>query len=634
MQVEASSTQGSLAAPRSDVHAARGREGLGEDDGVAFPAALQAVRSRSEGRPGGDDRSSHGTDNATPAKRSTRAIRGFAQPVTDSLAPALGGPAPGRGPSVELAAAESPGASPTSSGSERALPPAQSKAPARSPVLAAVRSGLTAPQDLESGGTDDGKTARESGPHGAPPDQNAHADGDPEPRAAAAPGDAHGSPRGVAARTVAGSSDGDRSSDAALTSAEREALAGAQEASGSPAGASLAAPARSSGGAVRSSAAAALVKLSAADRQASGDRSAQATAREPGSGQPAGRTAGGVEPQPARRAALDQNTDAEPLRRPGLDSNAEPRSPAAPESTARPIATGEDTNRAEPDHPGRLSITQGQADVLPAAGPADERINLTGDRHRAASTGSAADAFSARHAATSTVGPPAAGGGSSGSAADGESSQGRAREGAVGQRAFATPGSDSASAQAPVKDAVSVKSVIDSPSVLPASEPPPTSATTAGPLPAPGPGGTHGTFELAAWADRLADTVRLVATARDTEMRFRLTPEELGHIDVRVTIERDGVRAAIMTEHDTTRALLAGQRHLLEAALERSDLRLTGFSVDLGSSGGFGRPADSGARGGETSLPPGPVSPAALVENVDPVPAQLLVAAGHLSLRV
>ena len=635
MQVEASSTQGSLAAPRSDVHAARGRDGIGEDDGVAFPAALQAVRSRSEGRPGGDDRSSRGADNATPAKRSTRAIRAFAQPVADSLAPALGGAAPGRVPSIELPAAGSPGASPASSGAERTSSPAQNQntGTARSPVLPSLRPDATASQDLENGGTDNAKTAQEHRAHDAPPEQNAYADDLPELRAAGASGEAPRPPGGVVVRTAAGSGEGTRSSDAAAT-AEREALA-AQEASGGAAGASPSASSRSSGAGGRSLAAAALVKLRAADLQAGGDRSAQEAAREPGSGQPLGRTAGGAEPQPARRVALDQNGEPQPARRPGLDSTTEPRSPAAAESTARSIASGEDANRVEPDHPGRLSITQGQLDVLPAAGPADERINLTGDRHRAAPSGPAADAPSGKHAATSVVGAPAAaGGGSSGSAADGESGQGRAREGALAQRVLATPGSDAASAQAPVKDIASVKPTIDSPSVLPASEPPPTSTTTAGPLPAPGPGGVHGTFELAAWADRLADTVRLVATARDTEMRFRLTPEELGHIDVRVSIERDGVRAAIMTEHDTTRALLAGQRHLLEAALERSDLRLTGFSVDLGSSGGFGTPADSRAHGGENSLPAGPVPPAALAENVDPVPAQLLVAAGHLSLRV
>jgi flagellar hook-length control protein FliK len=93
------------------------------------------------------------------------------------------------------------------------------------------------------------------------------------------------------------------------------------------------------------------------------------------------------------------------------------------------------------------------------------------------------------------------------------------------------------------------------------------------------------TSVAASWAERVVESVRVATLRGGGEMRLRLEPAGLGNIDVRISLAHDGVRASIVAEHDSTRALLRNEQHLLHAALERSDLRLAGFSVDLGSGG-------------------------------------------------
>ena len=52
------------------------------------------------------------------------------------------------------------------------------------------------------------------------------------------------------------------------------------------------------------------------------------------------------------------------------------------------------------------------------------------------------------------------------------------------------------------------------------------------------------------------------------------------------------MRAAVVAEHEHTRTLLASQQPQLAAALERNDVRLESFLVDVGTqSGGDGREA-------------------------------------------
>jgi flagellar hook-length control protein FliK len=86
---------------------------------------------------------------------------------------------------------------------------------------------------------------------------------------------------------------------------------------------------------------------------------------------------------------------------------------------------------------------------------------------------------------------------------------------------------------------------------------------------------------LPSWIERIASPQRLAAK-RSTALRLDLEPAGLGRIEVRLSFGRDGVRAQVMTEHDHTRALLAQQQPQLAAALERSDLRLESFLVDVG----------------------------------------------------
>ena len=140
---------------------------------------------------------------------------------------------------------------------------------------------------------------------------------------------------------------------------------------------------------------------------------------------------------------------------------------------------------------------------------------------------------------------------------------------------------------------------------------------------------------LTAWAERVVDALRLATARGGGEMRLRLEPEGLGHIDVRISLAHDGVRAVLVAEHDATRTLLANGQHLLQAALERSDLRLAGFSVDLGFGAGSGAGAESDGRSGAMpGVPEALIADEAARPGAESIPIAGPPEPGRLSLRV
>lgn len=97
---------------------------------------------------------------------------------------------------------------------------------------------------------------------------------------------------------------------------------------------------------------------------------------------------------------------------------------------------------------------------------------------------------------------------------------------------------------------------------------------------------------LPSWVERLASPEGLAATRRGNTLHLDLEPNGLGRIELRLSFGRDGVRASVLAEHEHTRTLLASQQPQLAAALERNDVRLESFLVDVGTqSGGDGREA-------------------------------------------
>jgi len=83
--------------------------------------------------------------------------------------------------------------------------------------------------------------------------------------------------------------------------------------------------------------------------------------------------------------------------------------------------------------------------------------------------------------------------------------------------------------------------------------------------------------------------------ARDGELHVEIEPEGLGPIAVRVRVDDHLVHATVLTDQDRLREALHVHRPVLEAALERQQLRLEGFSVEVGGHGhhraGDDRPA-------------------------------------------
>ncbi len=112
----------------------------------------------------------------------------------------------------------------------------------------------------------------------------------------------------------------------------------------------------------------------------------------------------------------------------------------------------------------------------------------------------------------------------------------------------------------------------------------------------------------------------LAGRLRDNgEMRLAVRQEGLGDLDVRVTVRESGVHASIGTQHDEARQLLNSQRADLEAALQRYNLRLDSFNVDVGHQDGRSgmrhEDAQGPSRHGESSMSVRHADPAAAVPN-------------------
>jgi len=157
---------------------------------------------------------------------------------------------------------------------------------------------------------------------------------------------------------------------------------------------------------------------------------------------------------------------------------------------------------------------------------------------------------------------------------------------------------------------------------------PPTSTRGAGPAerpalreaPAPAPAGD---------VERLVrlDELRPLRVRDAGEMHIELSPEGLGHIEVRVAVRADAVHASLYANQDHARETLEAHRPSLEAALGRSNLRLEGFSVGLGQHQ-RGRDLSGDEAGARPLPPPAPVAAGLLAPIPDPARG-----GGGLSLR-
>lgn len=99
------------------------------------------------------------------------------------------------------------------------------------------------------------------------------------------------------------------------------------------------------------------------------------------------------------------------------------------------------------------------------------------------------------------------------------------------------------------------------------------------------------------------EPVRSARLGSDGELRVAVHRDGLGHVEVRVRVEEQAVHAALLADHERAREVLTGHRPLLEAALGRQNLRLEGFSVEVGY-----HPQDR-PRGGRERFEPAPAAP-------------------------
>ncbi|MBM4265673.1 MAG: hypothetical protein FJ144_03495 [Deltaproteobacteria bacterium] len=92
-----------------------------------------------------------------------------------------------------------------------------------------------------------------------------------------------------------------------------------------------------------------------------------------------------------------------------------------------------------------------------------------------------------------------------------------------------------------------------------------------------------GTAELPSWIERVSAT-RHALERGSSVIHFELEPRDLGRIEVRLSFGREGLHARIHAEHEDARTLIANQQPALAASLERNEVRLASFLVDLGLS--------------------------------------------------
>jgi hypothetical protein len=122
--------------------------------------------------------------------------------------------------------------------------------------------------------------------------------------------------------------------------------------------------------------------------------------------------------------------------------------------------------------------------------------------------------------------------------------------------------------------------------------------------------------------------LRATPAADRGEMRLEVATD-LGRVEVRVAVRADAVHANLYAQHDQAREALETNRPTLAAALERSNLRLEGFTVGLGQ---HQQPAP-GEQGRQEGVPVRMGSGPAPVLSVDDLVLEPAAPARGLSLR-
>ena len=103
-------------------------------------------------------------------------------------------------------------------------------------------------------------------------------------------------------------------------------------------------------------------------------------------------------------------------------------------------------------------------------------------------------------------------------------------------------------------------------------------------------------------AGQLADSVQRAVLVDGRELRMRLSPPELGQLEVRVVETSDGVRVSLVASTREAAELIQQQLPFLRSALEARDLkvdRLDVFSPELADGSSDGAPRDRTAAGGQ-----------------------------------
>ncbi|MCH2078851.1 MAG: flagellar hook-length control protein FliK [Rhodobacteraceae bacterium] len=86
---------------------------------------------------------------------------------------------------------------------------------------------------------------------------------------------------------------------------------------------------------------------------------------------------------------------------------------------------------------------------------------------------------------------------------------------------------------------------------------------------------------VAGWTDRMADDIAGARLVDGQKLEFSLTPERLGALQIRLTVENGAAQVQVLTENPEAARLLSEAQPRLADALARVGLELTQHSTDL-----------------------------------------------------
>jgi len=85
---------------------------------------------------------------------------------------------------------------------------------------------------------------------------------------------------------------------------------------------------------------------------------------------------------------------------------------------------------------------------------------------------------------------------------------------------------------------------------------------------------------------QISNQIESMVKANRSSIRVQLYPEELGHIDLRIVSNRNGVGVTMVADKSTTQEVLRSEMNLLKQSIEQAGIQLSDLNIGQGQSSG------------------------------------------------